>query len=29
LLPGVATNLIALAATGDTSTVNIAIERHQ
>jgi hypothetical protein len=27
-IPGVATNLVALAATGNTSTVNIAIEQH-
>ncbi len=27
-LPGVATNLVALAASGNTATVNIAIERH-
>ena len=27
-LPGVATNLIALAATGNTATVHIAIEQH-
>ena len=27
-LPGVATNLVGLAASGNTSTVNISIEQH-
>jgi hypothetical protein len=27
-LPGVATNLLALAASGNTSTIDIAVEQH-